>query len=461
MRRPSRGGSGKRRPPTDASLGRLTRGREEVAWRRGDYAAAVVDYNDAIKRDPANLDAQAGLTKAGEAYKAHKAEQEQLDRVQMAFAGAGVHVRAPHAVPAARDRRTRPRLDRYKANGWYNLGVVALRAGECQQARAHFGEALGMQPGDEDAKRLKAFAEKHDDVPKDRAFYDQVEALSFRGIGRLSEAPGQCRKWRRPTKTIAIPCSSAAAITSSSRIDPPGCDDRGDPGLRGDVDAVAEREEGIRRHRRAARAARGPSGSRSGPSPRGSSGRRRSRACCVGGRVDDRVRLHVPATRARRTASALHSVVGGARGASRPGSRGRNRRRPSQSWASTPPADPPQVEALAAARARGRRSRGRAASSSCARTARASAVDLGRDDPLVERLRDGGAPRRRRRRSAKAMTPPNALDGIALERLAERDGRARRRAPTPQGFPCFTMTQPRRARARPRARAPRRSRGCC
>src|SRR6185295_1043071 len=32
----------------------------------------------------------------------------------------------------------------------------------------------------------------------------------------------QCLKWRKPVNTIAIPCSSAAAITSSSRWLPPG-----------------------------------------------------------------------------------------------------------------------------------------------------------------------------------------------------------------------------------------------
>ena len=36
------------------------------------------------------------------------------------------------------------------------------------------------------------------------------------------EEPGQCRKCRMPVKTMARPAASAAAITSSSRIDPPG-----------------------------------------------------------------------------------------------------------------------------------------------------------------------------------------------------------------------------------------------
>ena len=48
-------------------------------------------------------------------------------------------------------------------------------------------------------------------------------------------------------KIIAMPCSSAAAITSSSRIEPP-LDHTGDTHSSGRIDSVAEREEGIRGH---------------------------------------------------------------------------------------------------------------------------------------------------------------------------------------------------------------------
>jgi hypothetical protein len=41
-------------------------------------------------------------------------------------------------------------------------------------------------------------------------------------FSELAEQPGQWRKWRWPVKTMAMPCSSAAAITSSSRTEPPG-----------------------------------------------------------------------------------------------------------------------------------------------------------------------------------------------------------------------------------------------
>ena len=54
-----------------------------------------------------------------------------------------------------------------------------------------------------------------------------------------------------PVNTIAMPCSSAAAITSSSRIEPPGWITAVMPAGRGLIDAVAEREERVPGHHRA------------------------------------------------------------------------------------------------------------------------------------------------------------------------------------------------------------------
>ena len=63
--------------------------------------------------------------------------------------------------------------------------------------------------------------------------------------GQLKTA--QCRKWRWPVNTMAMPCSSAAAMTSSSRTEPPGWITAGDPGRGSGVEAVAEREERVAR----------------------------------------------------------------------------------------------------------------------------------------------------------------------------------------------------------------------
>ena len=54
--------------------------------------------------------------------------------------------------------------------------------------------------------------------PKVRAFRNWLrQEADARGA-----AAGQCRKWRRPVNTIAMPAASAAAMTSASRREPPG-----------------------------------------------------------------------------------------------------------------------------------------------------------------------------------------------------------------------------------------------
>jgi len=47
-------------------------------------------------------------------------------------------------------------------------------------------------------------------------------ASGFGFVRAGSREAGQCRKWRRPVATIAMPAASAAAMTSSSRTEPPG-----------------------------------------------------------------------------------------------------------------------------------------------------------------------------------------------------------------------------------------------
>jgi hypothetical protein len=69
-----------------------------------------------------------------------------------------------------------------KVAGWYNLAIVALRAGDCREALSHLRDGLEVVPGDPDSEKLRAFAERYQSAPKDRSFLDQVEALAFRPI---------------------------------------------------------------------------------------------------------------------------------------------------------------------------------------------------------------------------------------------------------------------------------------
>ena len=145
----------------------------------GDFAAAVVAYNEAIQLDPANLDAREGLSAAAAQCKAQKSDAEALKAIETAFAGGeyASALRLSYRLPGTVDAL---RIDRIKQAGWYNLAVVALRAGDCRGASSNLDEVLGIAADDADAKKLKDFASRYAEAPKDRAFLDTVEALPFR-----------------------------------------------------------------------------------------------------------------------------------------------------------------------------------------------------------------------------------------------------------------------------------------
>ena len=147
----------------------------------GDFGGAVVAFNEALTLDPKNAEARAGLEDAGERYKASKADREALNNVKLAFrdgeytSGLRLAYRLPPSV-------SKSYADAVKVAGWYNLAVVALRAGECREALSHLDEALELAPADADAKKLRELASRYVNAVKDRGFLDRVEALAFRPL---------------------------------------------------------------------------------------------------------------------------------------------------------------------------------------------------------------------------------------------------------------------------------------
>src|ERR1700746_964131 len=63
-----------------------------------------------------------------------------------------------------------------------------------------------------------------EDVVEGRRLEGHEQTLTDPSLGDTAGARhnAQWRKWRRPVKTIVAPACSAAAITSSSRFEPPG-----------------------------------------------------------------------------------------------------------------------------------------------------------------------------------------------------------------------------------------------
>jgi tetratricopeptide (TPR) repeat protein len=146
-----------------------------------DFGGAVVAFNEALILDPANAEAKAGIAEAGERYKAVKAEQDAINSIKLAYRGgefsSGLRLayRLPPTVSASF-------VSAAKVVGWYNLTIVALRAGDCKEALSHLDEVLQVAPSDADAKQLREFASRYVDAVKDRAFLDHVEALAFRSL---------------------------------------------------------------------------------------------------------------------------------------------------------------------------------------------------------------------------------------------------------------------------------------
>lgn len=157
----------------------LAKGRALVA--SGDYGGAVVAFHEAQTLDPENAAAKSGIESAGALYTARKADEESIQRIKMAFrdgeytSGLRLAYRLPPTV-------SKSYVDAVKLAGWYNLSIVALRAGDCKEALSHLDEALGVAPSDDESKKLREFASRYADAPKDRSFLDKVEALAFRPL---------------------------------------------------------------------------------------------------------------------------------------------------------------------------------------------------------------------------------------------------------------------------------------
>ena len=73
------------------------------------------------------------------------------------------------------------RVAGYKRNAWYNMGVQALRSGDCVRAREHFGEAELAEPGHAAVKAALDLAGRCGG-PGDRTYFREVDAMGYRGL---------------------------------------------------------------------------------------------------------------------------------------------------------------------------------------------------------------------------------------------------------------------------------------
>jgi tetratricopeptide (TPR) repeat protein len=161
----------------DAAMARAAQARQ-----RRDWEAAILAYNQALSLDPDNPEARADLFEVGEIYKQEKAILDQLRKARIAFED-GEYSSALRLFYRLPEGSVDPAvLNRYMFNGWFNLAVIALQAGDTGRALDHLDEALSLDPEHELSIRLHNHASRYDGRARDRAYYLEVNPLEFRGL---------------------------------------------------------------------------------------------------------------------------------------------------------------------------------------------------------------------------------------------------------------------------------------
>jgi tetratricopeptide (TPR) repeat protein len=153
----------------------------QAAFEQQDYASAVLKLKAALDLDPSNYDARDLLAEAGDLYR----EQKELDarrREAIDAFNEGSYRSALTIFYRLPDGEDREALNRYKRNGWYNMGIQALQAGDCNSAVDHFKEASGLDPDDHEIKLAVDLARSCRYSRGDSAFHEEVRLLPYRGL---------------------------------------------------------------------------------------------------------------------------------------------------------------------------------------------------------------------------------------------------------------------------------------
>jgi tetratricopeptide (TPR) repeat protein len=155
--------------------------RADAAFEVGDYAAAVVAYNEALVLDPQNDAITRQLTAAGELY---REQQEIVERWRDATRAyeEGSYRRALTLFYRLPEDEDPGRLLRYRRNGWYNLGLQALQYGRCREAREHLDEARRLDAADIDIAFALEMAGRCSTEGGTPDYEQDVSSLDFRGL---------------------------------------------------------------------------------------------------------------------------------------------------------------------------------------------------------------------------------------------------------------------------------------
>jgi tetratricopeptide (TPR) repeat protein len=161
-------------PPPDPTV--LMR-RAEQAFESEDYAAAMVAYDTVLEQAPGHVEAGVKLKVAVERYREQQERRKQWDEAVRAFdeGNYALALRSFYRMPASEFAAD---LERHKVNGWYNLGVLALQANDCNRAIENLEEAQRVDPDDEGVLAALDLAE----LCKGPAVKEDIRGLRIRSL---------------------------------------------------------------------------------------------------------------------------------------------------------------------------------------------------------------------------------------------------------------------------------------
>jgi tetratricopeptide (TPR) repeat protein len=172
-------GSGRGAPVDVHAL--MAEGRQ--AMDQGEYAAALVAFHAVMEADPTHLEASERMEAATENYKLQQEVEKQW------LAATALFRDGEHRSAMKMFYRLEPdsdqdvaRLERYKTNGWYNMGVLALRSGHCELARSHMTEAEQISPADADVATALALADSCEAGSRRTGYQRALQVIHLRGL---------------------------------------------------------------------------------------------------------------------------------------------------------------------------------------------------------------------------------------------------------------------------------------
>ena len=157
--------------------------RANNAFEAGEYSQAILAFNAALKIQPDHFEANERMQAATERYREQQEIQQQWIAATSLFRDHEYRsaMQMFYRLPV-NSEENRVRLERYTENGWYNMGLLALRSGQCDRARQHFEEAVQLDPEDADINMALALCETCEGGTRRSGFQRAVAAMPLRGL---------------------------------------------------------------------------------------------------------------------------------------------------------------------------------------------------------------------------------------------------------------------------------------